>query len=225
MNISDKPQSAETAQPASELAYKRIRDDILKGALRGGDRLIEQRLALDLGISRTPVREALRRLTLEGFVERGSGYSTRVAHLDTSEVDQIFELRALLEPYAARGAARHATDGQIETLRTLAQQMRDLTPARIDDDYNAISEMNEIFHRTIYEASGSPRLVYIMASVIDIGTVARTYHRYTDRDLERSAAHHQEIVEAIEARAPDWAARAMTSHILAAQACLHGMMR
>ena len=209
-----------TTLPASERAYRRIRDEILNGELSAGERLTEQRLAAHLGISRTPVRDALKRLIHEGFVERGNGYSTRVAPLETSEIDQSYELRAMLEPYAARRAAQHASVDQIERLRQLAQRMTDRTPPRNDEDYNTISKANEAFHRTLYEAAASPRLVYIMATVIDVGIVARTYHQYTDRDLIRSAAHHHEIVDAISARAPDWAASAMMSHVLAAQACL-----
>lgn len=210
---------------ASTLAYERIRADIVTGVFGEGERLTEQSLAALLGLSRTPVRAAIGRLVHEGFVERGAGYSTRVARFPEDELEQIFALRLQLEGHAARRAAQFADAGQIATLRELARATSALTPPypdgsglSPDPDHSELSRVNERFHRTIAQAARSPRLLAMLSVAVDIGVVARTYRLYSERALERSSRHHHEIVDAIEAHAPDWAESVMRSHLLAAHA-------
>jgi len=211
---------------AATLAYERIRHDIVTGELAEGVRLTEQSLAARLGISRTPVRAAVGRLVHEGFVERGSGYSTRVARFPADELEQIFSLRLSLEGHAAHRAAQLADAAEIGALRELARAMSVLTaPGEVpgtssDDDsgHAGLSRLNERFHRGVAQAARSPRLIAMLSVAVDVGVVARTYHLYSARDLERSSNHHHEIVDAIEARAPDWAQSVMHSHLLAARA-------
>lgn len=203
-----------------DLAYRTLRRSILDGHLAAGTRLTEQGLAKQLGISRTPIREAIGRLVTEGFVQRGEGYSTRVAEFAPDEYAQVFEIRARVEGYAARCAALSATEAEIKELRRLADIMTAHTPPQTDTDYDTISRANGSFHKTIYVAARSPRLQVIMATIVDVSVVARTYRTYSTRDLIRSAQHHQELVDAIAARAPDWAEHTMTAHVLAAMASL-----
>ena len=209
------------AQPsAAEIAYTRLRREILDDTLPPGQRLTEQSLAARLGISRTPVRAAVARLVQEGFVERGEGYSTCVAQFDHHDYVHVFEMRARLEGYAARQAAMNASQADAAELHRLADIMTRHTPPRDERDYGIISEANEAFHRTIYQAAGSPRIQVVLAAVVQVAVVARTYRTYRTRDLIRSAQHHQDIADAIASGAPDWADHAMTSHVLAALAAL-----
>ena len=212
----------ETGAAASTLAYERIRHDIVTGALGEGERLTEQSLAVRLGLSRTPVRTAVGRLVHEGFVERGSGYSTRVARFPADELEQIFSLRLQLEGHAAHRAAQLADAEEIATLRKLARGMSALTDpdavAETDPGKAELSRLNERFHQGVARAARSPRLLAMLSVAVDVGVVARTYRLYSPRDLERSSRHHHEIVDAIEARAPDWAESVMRSHLLAARA-------
>lgn len=202
--------------PAATQAYEAIRNRIMSGDLPGGLRLTEQGLAEDLGISRTPVRAAMTRLLHEGFIEKGDGYSTRVAAFPDEELDQLFEVRRRLECYAAERAAKLATTEQIEALDRLATEMMVLTPPRDPEDYAALSAANASFHSILAEAARSPRLRAVLAVAVDVGVVARTYRAYQPADLIRSARHHQELVEAIRARSPEWASSVMSSHVLAA---------
>jgi DNA-binding GntR family transcriptional regulator len=202
--------------PAAEQAYLAIRGRIMSGDLATGARLKEQTLATDMGLSRTPVREAITRLIHEGFAERGEGYSTRVAVFPEGELDQIFEIRRRLECYAAERAAERASAAQIAELDALTTEMEGLTPPCDSADYDRISTLNAEFHRIISEAAQSPRLMAVLAMAVDVGIVARTYHSYSAADLIRSAQHHRELVDAIRARSPDWAASVMSSHVLAA---------
>ncbi|MCC1493477.1 GntR family transcriptional regulator [Cognatishimia sp. F0-27] len=202
--------------PAAEQAYQIIRSRIISGDLPSGGRLKERTLATELGLSRTPVREAINRLIHEGFVERGEGYSTRVADFPEDELDQIFEIRRRLECYAAGRAATLINDSQIARLDALTTRMEALTPPQSAEDYEEISIINAEFHRIIAEAAASPRLVAILQMAVDVGIVARTYHSYSEGDLIRSTRHHRELVDAFQAGAADWAESVMSSHVLAA---------
>ncbi|RMH46350.1 MAG: GntR family transcriptional regulator [Alphaproteobacteria bacterium] len=209
-------------QTAAEAAYRRLRQDILTGQLPAGRRLTEAGLAESLGISRTPVREALKRLALEGLVEREAGQGARVASFPEDELEQIFQLRLMLEAYAARRAARFATPEEIAAMRALADEISACTPPRDEAAARRWSEANAAFHRAVTQAARSGRLAAMLALVVDVAIVMRTFRRYAPRDLIRSAAHHHEIVDAIAARAPDWAASVMTSHLLAAAIAAKG---
>ncbi|MDJ0992891.1 MAG: GntR family transcriptional regulator [Dinoroseobacter sp.] len=203
---------------AAEAAYRAIRAQIVSGELAEGERLTEKRLSKDLGLSRTPIREAIGRLILEGFVERQTGYTTRVAHFPEDEIAQIFEIRCILEAYSARRAAKHATPEDIAELRLVHADMQKHTPPRSDDDYKVLTEANEKFHRIILRAAQSPRLTALMTMAFDVGMVVRTYRIYSDADLLRSLHHHAELIDAIEANAPDWAENVMGAHLLAGAA-------
>ncbi|MEM8740504.1 MAG: GntR family transcriptional regulator [Pseudomonadota bacterium] len=205
-------------ETAADVAYRRMRGEILTGELSSGTRLTEATLAESLGISRTPVREALKRLVLEGFVEREAGHGARVAQFPADEIEQIFRIRKMLESYAAGRAARFATEAEIAGLRALADKMSACTPPKTDADFQALSIANEAFHKGIMHAARSQRLAGMLSFAVDMAIVLRTYRMYSPRDLIRSAAHHHEIVDAIAARAPDWAESVMSSHLLAAAA-------
>ncbi len=202
--------------PAEVQAYDTIRRQIVSGLLASGTRLTEQALAREMGLSRTPIRAAITRLVHEGFVERGDGYSTRVAEFPEEELVQLFEVRRRLECYAAERAAKLATEEQIAELDRLTTEMEAVTPPRSDSDYQKLSAANTAFHRILAEAAKSPRLMAVLAVAVDIGVVARTYQTYTEADLMRSVGHHRELVDAVRARAPDWASSVMSSHVLAA---------
>ncbi|MEO0911908.1 MAG: GntR family transcriptional regulator [Pseudomonadota bacterium] len=202
--------------PAADQAYFQVRKRILSGDLAAGDRLIERELAAELGLSRTPVRSAITRLIHEGFVERGGGYSTKVARFPDQELEQIFEIRRRLETYAAGQAALLASDAQIQRLDDLTTRMEELTPPQSDDDKQELSAINAEFHRIIAEASASPRLMAVLQMAVDVGIVSRTFHVFSDADRIRSARHHRELVDAIRAGSQRWAESAMSSHILAA---------
>jgi DNA-binding GntR family transcriptional regulator len=202
----------------ADAAYRTLRDEILAGALPGDARLTEMTLADRLGISRTPVREAVKRLILEGFLSREPGQGLRVTALEPDEVQQIFRIRLMLESYAARRAAEFARPAEIDKLQALADRMSAHTPPRSDADFTAISEANAAFHRQVMLAARSPRLGAMLSLAVNLGLVLRTYRMYSERDLIRQSRHHHDIAEAIAAREPDWAEAAMTAHIEAAAA-------
>ncbi|EIE49264.1 GntR family transcriptional regulator [Salipiger aestuarii] len=202
--------------PAAEQAYQAIRDSIFSGRLGDNARVTEVELAETLSMSRTPVREAVKRLLLEGLLTRDAGPGLRVVALQDDEVAQIFEIRLMLESYAARRAAKHATPEQASELRRLARDMAALVPPRTVADFTAMSELNAAFHQLVLEAARSSRVTAMLSVVVHLALVTRTFRMYREADMQRSARHHIEIADAITAGAPDWAGMAMATHLQSA---------
>lgn len=203
---------------AAERAYTWVRDGILKGRQGAGSRLTEQELAEAVGVSRTPIREALRRLHAEGLVHFEPNHGAIVASFELHDAEEIFELRALLEPAGARRAAGSATAQEIAELRLLAeQQMREST-SRQGAYLTRIGELNDRFHRLIQQASNSRRLTKALSGILEAPLILRTFSAYTAGELRRSADQHLELVQALEARDPDWAHSIMQAHIMTGRA-------
>ena len=169
------------------------------------------------GVSRTPVREALRKLHAEGLLEFVPHQGAIVTEWTNEARDDIFELRAMLESYGAARAARRMTPEGIAELRQLAEDQYHETVAKTDGYLERVGTLNSHFHRRIHEFAGSPRLVSALASLIEAPMMMRTFATYQDEDLIRSASHHLEIVRALEARDGDWSSALMRSHILGAR--------
>ena len=201
---------------ASDHAYHLIRGQILSGARTGGDWLREGDLAESIGVSRTPVREALRRLTAEGLVRYERNRGVQVAVWTTADLDEIFSLRSVLEPWACRLAAGFATESlNLDELDRLACDMDEAARSSVAD-VDRITELNNRFHRLILEASHNRRLASLVSSVVQVPLVWQTFSHYSDTDLRRSLAHHHELVAALGAGDPDWAESVMRSHVRAA---------
>lgn len=199
---------------ASDHAYRLIRAQILSGERAGGDWLREGDLAESIGVSRTPVREALRRLTAEGLVRYERNRGVQVAVWTAEDLDEIFSLRSVLEPWASRLAATSASV-DLEELSRLAHDM-DAAARGPAADVDQITELNNRFHRLILEGSKNRRLGSVVSSVVQVPLVWQTFSHYSDTDLRRSLAHHHELVAALAAGDPDWAESVMRSHVRAA---------
>lgn len=206
---------------ATARAYEAIRASILAGDHLPDDRLPEEHVAAQVGLSRTPVREALRRLAAEGLVRFVPNQGAFVASVDEKGLREIFSLRMLLEPHAAELAATRLSGRDVLRLRDQARRMDALEAARPPRHIHLIAAENTDFHRTIVEASDNARLVAILGNLIEQVIVISTFSRYTPGDLRRSMGHHSELVDAFESRDGAWAASVMRSHISAAlHACL-----
>ena len=200
---------------AVERAYRTIRDGIVSGVYRPGAHLTAQGLAAASGISRTPVREAMRRLHSEGLIRFIANRGAFVTHLDQRDIFKIYDLRVVLEGYAAETAAQEATSAQIDGLGELAREMVaavDLPPAPAIE---RVAQLNNEFHKLIVTAAANPRLETALASIVEMPLVMRTFVRYSQDELRRSMSQHLELVEALRARDGLWARSVMSSHILA----------
>lgn len=204
---------------ALDHAVEVLRDRILSGELPGGSRLGEVELARELGMSRTPVRQALLRLAAEGLVDIASNRGARVIARSDSELEYVFEMRARLEGLAARRAAVRATDEQIELLDKIAHELAEHSRA---DRMDAVTRLNSQFHGTLIEIADSSTLASGVAGLLHASVLARTQGSFDADAKERSNNHHLEIVAALRAHDPDWAESVMRSHLLSARASLLG---
>ncbi|WP_433385756.1 GntR family transcriptional regulator [Micromonospora sp. KLBMP9576] len=208
------PREADNGHAAAD-AYRRIREQILSGRRAAGEWLREGELADSIGVSRTPVREALRRLTAEGLVRHERNRGVQVQTWSSRDLDEIFSLRSVLEPWGCRLAASAGTV-DVDALDALAHRMDEVAPGGRPSDVDELTALNNRFHRMILEASGNSRLAGVVSSVIEMPLVWRTFSRYSPDALRRSLAHHHELVAALAAPDPDWAESVMLSHVRAA---------
>ncbi len=192
--------------------YEQIRDEIVSGELAAGATLVETVLATRYGTSRTPIREALRRLEQDGLVERAAR-GLRVRHRSVEEILEIYEVRIQLEAAAARAAAERHTQLDLMRIRRGHDQM---TAADVTDP-TTMATMNRRFHESIWTASHN-------ATLFDLLTRLHSHlTRYPATTLTRpgrwktALAEHEQIIEAVTARDTDTAARLAEEHMTEAR--------
>ncbi len=191
-----------------EAAYERLKRAITEGEFLPGDRLAEPELATRLGVSRTPVREAIQRLAQEGLVELLPGRGARVKRLSPLEVAEVYEVRSAIEAEAARLAAERATDAEIASLARLQARIEALDP----DDHKAQTEADLAFHAALVEAAHNRRLGEFFHSLDALLALIKRYSRDQNQS-PATLAEHRSIVEALRARDPEAAACAVRRHV------------
>lgn len=203
----------------AEKAYRYIHDAIVNGAYGPGIHLKEEELSTVIGVSRTPVREALRRLANEGLVVFTRNHGTFVEQFSGDDLDEIFQLRALLEAHGAARAATRLDEAQIAALADNTDQLEALRGQTVDDAYvYEFNRLNAAFHRLILDAAGSRRLEAMLDTVIDIPLIVMKHYNWLEVvNLERSCQQHRELIAAFCNRDPEWASTLMRAHILGAR--------
>ena len=212
--------------PVAERVYQALREAIMDGRFVGGIRLKEVALAAEFKTSRTPIREALVQLERDGLVVLLPNRGAIVRSLDEQDVEEAFQIRALLEGYGAAQAALHISLEQIEDLERLCDEMEG--PGGQGTSPEAIAyllERNDRFHQIILEASGNSRLPLVLRADMEIPRIYRTYYWYTDKERQRSFLYHRELIEAFRRRDLLWAEAAMKSHVHAARDYLVAKLR
>ncbi|HEX4830406.1 MAG TPA: GntR family transcriptional regulator [Trebonia sp.] len=205
---------------SADAAYDAIRLQILSGSVTPGTRLIEADLARDLQTSRTPIREALRRLEAEGLLEVSPHRGARVSEWTLEDLREIYDLRSALESMAAERAAIRISEETLAELVALCDEMDGQAPARTSASRDRISALNNRYHDLVREAAASPRLNTMIQSVVQLPLVSATFHRYRAPDMQRSANQHRELIEALRVGDGQWAGAVMRAHVLAAKATL-----
>jgi len=196
-------------------AYDAIKQAIFTGEFDSGAHLRSATLADRIGVSRTPVREALQRLHAEGLVDIVENRGAFVANYAREDAAEVFDLRTVLESQASALAAQKLMTPQIDELSRLTDRMeRHATGKR--RDIAVVTAANKNFHSLIIAAAESRRLSAVISSIVEIALVSRTFHSYSNESFARSIAHHREMIAAFRVRDETWAASIMTSHIRAA---------
>jgi DNA-binding GntR family transcriptional regulator len=196
-------------------AYDQIRRNIVEGRYRPGQRLIEQRIAEELELSRTPVREALRMLQSEGLVRVEPNRGAAVRRLTVDDIADLYDFRARLEGYAAELASQRATADQLDRIRAATDGFDDATSGRrtIERVHEAARWNNEL-HGTLVAAAAHERLQLTLARTVDHPLVFQALRKYDDDEMARSRLFHHLIVEAVGAGEPARAGRLMSEHVL-----------
>lgn len=217
----------------TEIVYESIKQGILQGVYRPGERLLEADLVDRTGVSRTPIREALRRLHAQGYIEFVTNKGARVATWTEQDVLDVFAIRLRVESFAARLAAERITDEQLARLESLATTMEDRRGHESGDYYLEHENLNNDFHRTIVDAAHSSNISTVMSMTVSFprtdpswetsphrSLISRSTHQFTAAELERSASHHREIIDALKLRDGEWAESIVRNHVLASRAAI-----
>ncbi len=185
-----------------------LRNDVQTGRYNPGDRITEQEVAARLGVSRTPVREALRRLESEGLVVSLPWRGVVVAELDRSQVLELYAMREVLEGTAARFAAQHADDAEIDVMRDILSRQADA-----GDDGDLAARINRDLHEAIYDAARNRYLLATLHGLRNaLALLKGTTFAATGRP-DAALSEHRAIVNAIAKRDGDKAERAARRHI------------
>jgi DNA-binding GntR family transcriptional regulator len=200
---------------ASIAATELIRQAIIDGRLNPGQRLKEEELARELGISRTPVREALLMLQAEGLVDATPNRGATVHSYSAEDLDDLYKLRAELEGYATRRAAARLADETIAGLRESCERFEGILDG--EAEMGELVKENLLFHQTILEGADSIRLTTMVRQVIELPLVYRSYVWYSKEQQRISAHYHVQITRALEMRDADRAELIMKEHIFEAR--------
>jgi DNA-binding GntR family transcriptional regulator len=197
--------------PQGNAAYSKLLEEIRSGKLLPGDRLRETEVAERLGVSRTPVREAIRQLEADGLVEHIPRLGASVRRLEYAEVMELYDMRAVLEGTAARLAARAASDVELDELEALNADL-----AATGSGPEA-ARLNRIFHETLLDAAKNRFLTKSMQSLQKAMMILGPTNLSSAERAREADAEHRRILAALKARDADEAEQAMRFHIEASQ--------
>ena len=183
-----------------------LREAIIRGDLKPNEHLVETQLAQTLGVSRTPVREAIHRLETDGLARSLSNRSTVAAWYSLEDVKHIYSMRARVEGYAARLTAEKATDATLIKLDALSRKFAQASSKEQD-------ELNRQFHKAIVQACRAERVIKVAMSLVEHSLMGRLYLLHTPDDRARSIQEHQAITRTLRKRDGAEAERLVKDHL------------
>ena len=196
--------------PLRDVVFNTLRQAILRGELKPGERLMEIQLANKLGVSRTPIREALRKLELEGLVNMVPRKGAEVADITEKSLRDVLEVRKALEELSVQLACEKITEEEIEELKRAAERFKDTLD---DQDVTKIAEADVAFHDIIYTATDNQKLILLL------NYLREQMYRYLVEYLKKEEAYpqliaeHEELIDNISKRNKEEATRIMCEHI------------
>lgn len=191
------PIKLDNYKPLREIVFEHLREAIITGALKPGERLMELQLAEEMGVSRTPVREAIRKLELEGLVIMVARRGAYVSDLSIRDIAETFEIRAALESLAAGLAAERIVPEELEQLERILVHIGECEQ---ESDLSRITELDEEFHALLFSASRNGRLSQIVSNLREQITRFRKTSLSTPGRFKAVFQEHKQIVEAISER-------------------------
>lgn len=198
MVVDNKPEplgSLIKRETVEQQVYVALRRQILEGTLQPGQRLVQDDVAVRLGTSRIPVRGALKALATAGLLKLDSKGFYSVAHFGAADLEEIYDLRLILEPEAARYAIRNMTAAELEVLKATNRALRQ---AALANDRDQWTELNQQFHLSLYQASRRTRLVRMIRDLW-VGRPSFSPIK-NQKNLLQSVEEHERMIAAIEQR-------------------------
>ena len=171
---------------ARDMVYGELRRRLMSGAFLPGERLREEHIASEMSVSRTPVRAAIQRLEADGLVMIEERRGAVVLGWTEHDIDEAFEIRSLMEPYAASVAALHATDAEIYELEAINRQMEAAVHAGGDQRVAQIQQLNNQFNHALLVASHSARVRTMVENLLDVPIIIGSFYFYTSQDMLHS---------------------------------------
>lgn len=208
--------------PLRDVVFNTLREAILKGELKSGERLMELHLADQLGVSRTPIREAIRMLEQEGLAVTVPRKGAQVARMTEKEMEDVLIIRDTLDQLAVRLACDNITD---EQLRSLQSARRSFENSIKSGKLKKIAEADVTFHDVIYKASDNTKLENMLNNLREQMYRYRFEYLKRDKSYPTLLQEHQEIVEAIRNKDKDLAASVMSRHVLNQAVAIKNIIR
>lgn len=204
-------------KPLRDVIFNTIREAIIVGELKPGERLMEVQLAEKMGVSRTPVREAIRKLELEGLVEMLPRKGAHVADLSVKDIMNVLEVRSTLDGLASTLSAERITDEELKELRHVQQQFANYVEK---DNLQGIIKKDVEFHDIIYRSSRNDKLMQIINNLREQAQRFRVVYLKDYSNPKDINEEHAEIIEAIAARNVVAAQQAAQKHIKAQETAI-----
>lgn len=196
--------------PLRDVVFNTLRQAILRGELKPGERLMEIQLANKLGVSRTPIREALRKLELEGLVNMVPRKGAEVADITEKSLRDVLEVRKALEELSVQLACEKITEEEIEELKRVAERFKDTLN---DQDVTKIAEADVAFHDVIYTATDNQKLILLLNNLREQMYRYRVEYLKKEEAYPHLIAEHEELIDNISKRNKEEATRIMCEHI------------
>ena len=196
--------------PLRDVVYNTLREAILKGELKPGERLMELQLASKLGVSRTPIREAIRMLELEGLAVTIPRKGAEVAKMTVKDMEDVLEVREALDELAAKIACNKITEEQLQILSKVKDAFEESTKTT---DIKQIAMYDEKFHDVIYESTGNVRLVNLLNNLREQIYRYRVEYLKNVEVYPRLIKEHETILKALQDRNQELVVEAMRDHV------------
>lgn len=193
------------------IIFERVREDILSGKYVNGDKIVEAKLAEELGVSRTPVREALKQLELDGLVESLPNRGVIVKGITDQDIEDIYSIRLAIEAIAARWAVERMEDAEVEQLKEIYDLMEFYT---FKEDVQKTFELNTKFHETMYRGTKSRYLEHVLKDFQLFIKSTRNESLKSEGRIDRALEEHKRILDAFHSRDPEQAVEAIVGHLI-----------
>ncbi len=194
----------------TSMIFEKIREDILIGKYVSGEKIVEAKLAEEFGVSRTPVREALKQLELDGLVDNIPNRGVMVKGISKQDIDDIFTIRVAIEGIAVKWAIERMDDGDLEKLKEIFELMEFYT---FKKDLDKIAELNTKFHEVIYNATKSRYLEHVLKDFQFFMKTTRYKSLRSPGRLDSALVEHREVLEAFIDKDIDRAVNAILRHV------------